>query len=204
MKNAAPALQAIRQRADEGFGLGMDFGEVVVCALDLDRRAQAGGAVDPRQARRPTPRSCQLAVPARQQLDRHGIEHLVADHHAVEPLGQLARPIAPCPPCPARASRWRSRKLAGEVDDGVAARSRSPRASSNCAASAPEPAPNSHTSSVPAGSQRVGHLHGQRLAEQRRHLRRGDEIAARRRQLAELARIVGVIAQARARTAPAP
>ena len=55
---------------------------------------------------------------------------------------------------------------------------RGPSAASSSAASAPEPAPNSQTSSLPDGVQRLVHLAGQRPGEQRRQLGRGDEVAA--------------------------
>jgi hypothetical protein len=45
--------------------------------------------------------------------------------------------------------------------------------------------------------QRLAQLHGQGAAEQRRHLRRRHEIAPGRGHLPELARVVGVVAQAR-------
>ena len=44
--------------------------------------------------------------------------------------------------------------------------------------------------------QRLAHLHGQRLAEQGRELRRGHKVAARLRHGAEFGGVVGVIAQA--------
>jgi hypothetical protein len=47
-----------------------------------------------------------------------------------------------------------------------------------------------------AGLQRLCHLHRQHLAEQRGHFRCGHEVATRRRHGAELAAVVGVVAQA--------
>ena len=90
------ALHAVGQRAHEGLGLQMDFGDgaghegmvahwraqrcraVVpgIATVRFDHAALVpGGAVEP------------------QQLHWHGVEHLVAQHHAVQRGRQLVQPL---------------------------------------------------------------------------------------------------------------
>jgi hypothetical protein len=156
----AAALQAgpeaVGQCGNESLGLGVDFAQVVLRAFDLDRRPQFGGAVGPGQGialqRHATlpPDAAGLPTLAHQQLDRHGIQHLVAHHHALNRLGQRVHPTHGV--AKAGQSRLLARtQRARQVHDGVAAH-RSPRVSSSCCASAPEPAPNSQTSSVPVAA----------------------------------------------------
>ena len=88
-------FQPIRQRADEAFGLGMNFGDVIVAACHLQRRAQVGRAVGIGEA--PCVQRHTALVPntaqACQQLYRHRIEHFVAQHHAAHVRRQLGRPM---------------------------------------------------------------------------------------------------------------
>ena len=154
MKNAAPRSSAIGQRGDEGFGLRMDLGEVVVRARDLDRRPQHRSAGRPCQAPsagdhaalvpvavRRSAAACtgiasSTSLPTTTPLNRSGSSldpsHLVAE-------------ARPAPRAGARAACRTDRRW-------CSARSPSPSASSSCAASAPEPAPNSQTSSVPVAA----------------------------------------------------
>src|SRR5205085_1987193 len=105
------ALQPVGQRADEGFGLLVDLGQVVVVSRYRDRRSQRGGTIDPREpfgrlrANGFYPFERGLAKPhaalvpdpllSPQQLDWHGIQHFVADHDAAEAGRQLADPPHP-------------------------------------------------------------------------------------------------------------
>jgi hypothetical protein len=106
-------MQPVGQRADEGLRLRVDLGQVVVLPRGLDRRPQCVGTSTHSAARSScsvTPRSCHAGL-AHQQLHRHRVEHLVADHHAAHALGQLARPTARLPKG-ASACCCRSRRLA--------------------------------------------------------------------------------------------
>ena len=86
-------------------------------------------------------------------------------------------------------------QAAREVDDGVALHAVAQRIEQLQGQGARAGAKLPHL--VRAGlRQRLVHLQGQRLAEQRRELGRGHEVAARLRHGAELGGIVGVIAQA--------
>ncbi len=92
------AHQPVTQGVDEGFSLRVDLGQVVLRALDLDGRAQVGGLVFPgkgavlhRHAALVPHAALRTAV-AREQLHGHGVEHLVADHHALHAFRQRIDP----------------------------------------------------------------------------------------------------------------
>ena len=197
--------QPVGQCGDEGLGLRVNFGQVVVGAGNVHRRTQVGGAVGPDQRvvlQRDTalmPDTAVVPALARQQFDRHGVEHLVADHDALDRPGQLADPLDLV--AVSRQQRLLARaQRAGQVHDGVAAHpvaqgvEQSQRQRAGAGTEFPD--------LVGAGvRQRLADLRGQRLAEQRREFRRGDEIAAlafhARGHRAELGALVGVVAQAR-------
>ena len=191
------AAHAGGQGADEGLGLGMDFGEVVVWPVDGQRGAQVGGAVGPGEGIRMPGHATfvPLALHAGQQLHRHGVEHFVAHHHAVELRGQRIHPAH-------RVAKPRQRQLlarpqaAGQIHDGVALHLCAQRAQQLHGQRTRAGAELPHL--VGAGLlQGFGHLGGQGLAEQRGHFGGGDEVAARRREGAELGQLVGVVTQAR-------
>ena len=87
---ALAALQALGQAAHKGLGLGMDFGQVIVVALDVQGRAQCAWSVLPLPslcaAQRCGHHSALVPHPlaALEQLNGHGIDHLVAHHHPVQ------------------------------------------------------------------------------------------------------------------------
>ena len=84
--------QTLGQGADEGLGLGVDFAQVVVVVRNLKGGPQRGGPVLPSPA--VAIRSgCHAAFKpgaahAGQQLDRHRIQHLVAQEYARQLRGQ--------------------------------------------------------------------------------------------------------------------
>ena len=88
-------LQMVRKCADKGLALRMHFGQVIVLTVNLDGRAQVRGLVRPHQS--PLRPGHATLMPdtahAGQQLHRHGIEHLVAHHHAAHLRRQRARPL---------------------------------------------------------------------------------------------------------------
>ena len=86
--------QALGQAGDKGLGLGLDFGQVVMLAFDLTRRAQVGGPVRPGQLAFVQGHAALMpdALDARQQLDRHRVQHFVAHHHALHGFGQGVEP----------------------------------------------------------------------------------------------------------------
>ena len=77
----------------------MDFGDVVVLATHFVRRAQLGCTVLPRKAiGGSVPHDAALmpdAAHASQYLDRHGVQHFIADHHPPHACGQAANPMNP-------------------------------------------------------------------------------------------------------------
>ena len=95
-----PALQFVGQGAHKSLSLGVHFGQVVVCALYVQWRGKRGRAVGPS----PTlglavstllgrhPALVPHAADARQQLDRHGVQHFIAHHHTAHGVGQGAKP----------------------------------------------------------------------------------------------------------------
>ena len=96
MKNAAPRCRCCGQGGDEGFGLGVDLGHGAGHEGRVQRRAQVGRSVFEHQAAvRPHAHAAFGPPPAveGQQLHRHGVQHLVADHHAVDGLGQAVQPL---------------------------------------------------------------------------------------------------------------
>jgi hypothetical protein len=121
-----------------------------------------------------------LCTMARQQLHRHGVEHFVAHHHAVElRVGQRIHPAHLVAKPAASAQLLAGAQAARDIDDGVAAHGAAQAHPAAAAASAPEPAPNSQTSSVPVRASASATCTASGLAKQRRHLGGGDKVAAR-------------------------
>jgi hypothetical protein len=163
----------------------------------VDRRAQRGRAVGPGEVSPCAPRRVRTSLAVEvQQLHRHRVEHLVADHHAVEASGS--------------ASSQRTRSPKARQPLGAGARAAPPDRSTTCRRTAVAQrrqqlrrqragAGAEFPHLVRAGAvQRLRHLHRQRAAEQRRQLGRGDEVAARRRQRPPNWRLAArVVAQAR-------
>ena len=172
----------VAQGADKGFALGVDFGEVIVFALDLQRRAQGGGAVAPNESAPVAQRHAALvpgAVDAGQQLHGHGIEHLVAQHHAVHGGGQMVGPLHHI------AKRGQPRLLAlaqaaRDIDDGVALQRHALRLQGGEHLLGQCPAARAKFPHFMGGGvlQCFDHLGGQRLPVQRRQLRRRHKVAA--------------------------
>ena len=194
-KHSAPA-QAVGQGADEGFGLGVDFGQVVVRAFNVHRRAQVGGPVGPGELVTVPHHAPLMPNPFQphQQLHRHGVQHLVTHHHAVKTIRQCIDPTHPVAVCGQRQLLARA-QAARHIDDGVAldlvAQSAKQLGRQRTGARAKLP-----DFVCAGGGEGVRHLHGQRLAEQRRHLGCGHKVAAGRGEGPELGGIVGVVAQA--------
>ena len=86
---APPGQQPLSQADHKSLGLGVNLGQVIVLAFDLDGWAQVGDAVLPSEifARTDHPALVPHALRALQQLHRHGVQHLVAHHHALDGLG---------------------------------------------------------------------------------------------------------------------
>ena len=94
-KEGRAALQAFAQGGDKGFGLGVDFGDAVGREGRVSRRPKSRRFLICRTVRPHeffigpghahfSPRE---AVKV-QQLDRHGVQHFVAHHHALHRVGQ--------------------------------------------------------------------------------------------------------------------
>ena len=132
---------------------------------------------------------------ARQQLDGHRVQHLVAHHHAAQGIGQLAGPAH------AFAMRRQPRLLARaqgarHIDDGVARQRLAERIQRVDQAGRQRAGAGAELPHLirAGGGQAFGDLRGQRAREQRRQLGRRHEVAAVFRQHAELACVTGVIA----------
>ena len=84
--------QAVSECADYGLALGVDFSQIVVITRNFYRGAKCRDLISPREfgwlawlrfkrqshaTLKPHP------ILARKQLDRHGIEHLIANHHTL-------------------------------------------------------------------------------------------------------------------------
>ena len=94
-KERRALLQSVSQRPYKTFGGWMDFGQIVVCTLNVDRGAQSADSVAPTQrVARPDLHAALIpnGVLANQQFDWHGIEHFVTDDHPSQPLRQFAYP----------------------------------------------------------------------------------------------------------------
>ena len=188
--------QAVGQGADEGFGLGVDFGQVVVFTFNVHGRAQVSRLIGPGKRVAITRHTAFVPDPfqAHQQLHRHGVQHLVTHHHAVKTIRQCIDPTHPVAVCGQRQLLARA-QAARHIDDGVAldlvtqSAEQLGRQRTRARAKLPD-------FIGAGGGECVGHLHGQRLAEQRRHLGCGHKVAAGRGEGPELGGIVGVIAQA--------
>ena len=192
---AAPGLQALGQAGDKGLGLRVDFGQIVVLARDLQRRAQVGGAVRPGQIFRFSDHAALVpdTTLAHQQPYRHRIQHLVAHHH---PLQGLRPGIQPTDLVSMRGQglRLACAQTAREIDDGVA---------THRVAQGVEQLQGERTGAgtefehlVSASlRQRLPHLHRQGLAKKRRQTGRGHKVAARIRHGAEFLQGIGVVAQ---------
>ena len=179
----------------------MDLGQVILRAFDVDGRAQVGGAVGPGKTAVLSyrhaalmPHTALLAAVARQQLHGHGVQYLVAHHHAAEFFGQGIHP-AQLVGMRHQFGLLARAQAARQIDDGVALHliaqriQQLQRQRAGARAKLPD--------LVGAGvRQGFAHLYGQRLAEQRGHLGRGHKVAAGLGHGAELGGIVGVVAQA--------
>ena len=212
-KEQRAGAEFVAQRAHKGLRLRVDLGQEIVLALRRQGWPQIGRHIAPDKAGRCRVglRQCHTALMpdtlgACQQFDRHRIEHLVANHHALQRVRQFADPAHEI------GILLQRLLLAGaqatrEIDDGVA-RERLPhcgqctqhlqRQRAGAGAELPDFRGLRHL-------QCLCHLGGQGLAKQRRHLRCRDEVAARRGrvalrgigQAAEFGTVVGVITQAR-------
>ena len=124
-KEGGTANQTLAQGVDKCLALAVDFGQKIMRATDIHRRAQFGGTVFPGKSRLIA--ACAehhaalmpLACGALQQLHRHGIQHLVADDHALHGVRQRIHPahqmfVLGQRQLLARAQRSR------EIDNGVA------------------------------------------------------------------------------------
>ena len=178
-------LQPVGQCAHKGLALDMNFGQVVVWPGHLRWRAQIGQPVLPDEGllrRAISPDHTTLmphAAHTRQQLDGHGVEHLIADHHATHLIRQGIGPLHGVAVTPQRgllALFQRQR----QIHNGVAAqghaqcRQRVQNVQRQCArAGAKLP----HLVGA-GGLQGLRHLTGQCLTKQRRDLGCGDKVAA--------------------------
>ena len=109
-----------------------------------------------------------------QQLDRHRIEHLVADDDAAQRRRQRVGPdgVSPCPQALALARAQRPDKSTIVATHGAAELVEQLRRElARAGAELPDLV-------GAAGIERLAKLPGERLAEQRREFRRGDEVAA--------------------------
>ena len=90
-----PLHQVVSQRAHKAFALGVNFGQVVVGAGHVKRRAQCCGLVGMQEAAfmQRHPAFVPHTVDTRQQFDRHGVQHLVAHHHTAHVGGQGRSPL---------------------------------------------------------------------------------------------------------------
>ena len=198
-----PHREPVGQRAHERLALRVNLGQVVVLAIHLQWRAQVGGLVLPGECRiRLVAHGHTAFVPdlfhAGQQLDRHGIEHLVPHHHALHRVRQFTHPLhqmrvffqlelLACP------------QAAGQINDVVAPQrhihgrqrvQQLQRQGARARAKLPHRVGLGHL-------QGLRHLGGQGQAKQGRHLGRGDKVASRLRHGAKFGAVVGVVAQAR-------
>ena len=194
-------LQPVGQGAHKGLGLRMDLGQVVVAARHVEWRPQGGRLIGRNKHTALNGDTALLpdAVHTGQQLHRHGVQHLVADHHTLHLSRQFADPLHGLAPGGQALALVRL-QAAGEIHDRVPPNLRAQgleqllRQRAGTRAELPDLGG--------AGSiQRLRHLPRQRLAKTRGKLGRGDKIAAAALHAggheAELARITGVIAQTR-------
>ena len=194
-------LQPVGQHADEAFALGVDFGQVVLRAFDIDRRAQVGRAVGPGKTAvfghhhaALMPHTALLTAVARQQLHGHGVQHFIAHHHTAKLFGQGIYP-AQLVRVGNQLGLLAGPQAARQIDDGVALHPVAQRIQQLQRQRARACAKLPHLIGTGA-LQGLAHLHGQRLAEQGRELGRGHKVAARLGHGAKFGGVVGVIAQA--------
>ena len=190
------SFEPVAQGADEGLALRVQLGQVVVRALDLHGRAQGRGAVLPGEgiARPGHAALVPHTALAHDELHGHGVEHLVAHHHALEARGQRIRPVhaggmGGQPLLLARA------QAARQVHDGVALHARA-QGVEQLRGQRPGARAELPDLARARALQRLGHLGGHHLAEHGRELGRGDEVAAARGHGTQLGAGVGVVAQA--------
>ena len=90
-------LQTLPQTVHKSLRLQMDFTQIIMVTLNGARRSEVGGLVMPDIALRAfVPSHTSLmphAIDTVKQLDGHGIQHLVANDHCVDLLGQLIQPL---------------------------------------------------------------------------------------------------------------
>ena len=184
---------------DKGLALTVDFGQKVMRAADIHRRAQLAGAILPGKfiaIHRHAALEPQ-ALGALQQLHGHGIQHLVADDHAFHGFGQHVHPAHQMLVFGQRQLLARAQR-AGQVDDGVAARQSVLRG---------QLVQNLQRQRTGSGTE-FPQILGLRFValratgtppidQNRRNLRRRHKVATRLRHGAELGRFIGVIAQSR-------
>jgi hypothetical protein len=187
---------------------GWQFGHGVRDEAEVHWRAQVGWPVRPDELRRSTrlvERHAALlplhAVPG-DEHHRHRVQHLVADHHALECRRQCVDPahlVGELRHFLGQALALAFAQGAGEIDDGVAidrgtefCQRLQQLACQRARAGAELP-----DLARAGGGECLRDLAGQRAAEQRREFRRGDEVTAGRGQGAELPVAAAVVAQAR-------
>ena len=134
------------------------------------------------------------AVQARQQLHRHGVEHLVADHHAAHLGWQFGHPLH-LAGMRGQAFALALNQAARQVDDRVALDLR-PQRVQYLQGQRARPRTKLPDFRRAGGLQRLGQLARQGLAKTRREFGRRHKVAATGGHQAEFAGIVGVIAQA--------
>jgi len=191
-------LQAVGQGANEGFGLGVNLGQVIMLAFDGPRRAQVGGAVFPLKRRlrvvlRHHAALKPLALVAHQQLHRHGVKQLVAHRHAAEFFRQFADP-----------SHFALMRLQGlllacaqaarQIHNGVSGERITQRVQQLQGQGARACAKLPYLVGVCHG-QGLTHTVRQRAPKPGGHFRGSDEVAARGGGGAKFAQLVGVVAQ---------
>ena len=192
-------FEAVRQRGHKGFGLAVNFGQVVVLTGDLHRRAQVGHTVFPLQGRGGicAPHHATL-VPdtalAHQQLHGHGIEHFIAHHHPTELLGQGVNPLH-LVRIGFQGFLLTRAQATRQIHDGVALHAVAQTLQQLQGQRARTRAKFQHL--VGTGHlQGLGHLMRQRVAKVLGHFGGGGKVAAALGGEAQLAQVVGVIAHA--------
>ena len=192
-KKCCPSRELVGQRANERLALGVNFGQVVVRTFGLHWRTQARHAVLPHQRwRRALTRFASIlrlsqhhatlmpnALESVQQFDRHGVEHLVAHHHALHLVWQGLHPVHQVAKLLQRVLLARA-QAARQIYDGVARERHALRQ---------QAVQQLQGQRARAGAklpdlvrlrllQSLRHLGGQGLAKQGRDLGGGDKVAA--------------------------
>ena len=181
------ALEAVGERRDEGFGLGMQLGDGAGGQAIGERWPAGGRVVGPGERRRirasdttgdDTAFEPLLTVEV-DEVDRHRVEHLVADDDAAHRIGQRLDPFDAIGIRGRRFALARTQRRR-DLDDPVAPDPIAELPEQHRCERARAGAELPHLVAV-AGFERLRDLPGQRPPEQRRQLGRGHEVAARRR-----------------------